>query len=393
MAQNTYHCYVKLSSVSRPVWSNDVTARFFSRGDIEQGCVRVKPSNGIMSERSFRFEYSSTMTTWKAKFGYFNKKGQQEFTCDIPLATILTDLKGGQYRLIPLNDDLGKLEIRFSDKSFLPPSAVSFCDTSQISSELMFKPTESTDRVQEGSIIDNNIKNPKTLVIAVDLTSSNGSLTSGLHNLDHNVNYYRKAISVFSDIVSYLSPDKSMPILGFGYSSNSNHLSGTKRKYTVPAQYCSNFTDIYWQSNAPVGCGASVQCYDNMLKQLEEREISLSGGTEFDKVLMSTEALARKGEHTILLFFSDGDTERDTDFLSYCDKIENGARNKLGRNRSAFMSIILVIVGSGKESLVNKFKNKKENMLVFGQNDLNSGGIYTTAMEWLDRRSSLLVTI
>lgn len=392
MAQNIYYCHVKLNSVSRPVWSNDVTSRFISRGDIEQGCLRVKPSNGIVSERSFRFEYTSTMTTWKAKFSYFNKKGAKEFVCEIPLATILTDLKGGQYRLIPLNDDLGTLEIRFSDKEFLPPSAVSFCDASQISSELMFRPTESTDRVQEGSIIANSIKNPKTLSIAVDLTGSNGSLQTGLHNENPTMNSYRKAIIVFSDLVSYLSPDKAMPIWGFGYDNQQHRStrsgnSGIKRKYSVPSgEYCSNFTSIYWNSNGPVGCGASVECYDNVLEQLKSGEIRLAGGTEFDKVLCSVEPTLKKGEHSILLFFTDGSADDEIAFCNHC--------GNLSHNMQTFLSIILVVVGNGKDSLVQNFKNKRfSNLIVFGQTDLDSGKIYSSAMNWIDERSSQLAQI
>lgn len=387
MAQNTYHCYVKLNSVSRPVWSNDVTSRFISRGDIEQGYLRVKPSNGIMSERSFKFEYTSIMTTWKVKFNYLNKKGAQEFTCEIPLATILTDLKGGQYRLIPLNDDLGTLEIRFSDKSFLPPSAVSFCDASQISSDLMFRPTESTDKVQEGSIIANSIKNPKTLSIAVDLTGSNGNLQTGLHNENPAVNSYRKAIIVFSDLVSYLSPDKAMPIWGFGYRNENRSLrSGCKRKYSAPDLYCSNFTDVYWKSNAPVGCGASMQCYDNLLEQLKNGEIGLAGGTEFDKVLQSVEPTLKCGEHSILLFFTDGSADDESQFCNHC--------SALSRNMQTFLSIILVVVGNGKDNLIQNFKNKKfSNLIVFGQTDLDSGKIYSSAMNWIDDRSSHLAQI
>jgi hypothetical protein len=367
------------------VWSNDVTSSFQSRG-VEQGRLQVKPSNGIVSERSFSFVWNSTMTTWKVKFSYFNKKGNQEFECEVPVATILQDLKGGQYRMIPLNDDLGNMEIRFSTNSFLPPSAVSFCDPQQIASEnLFFRPVESTDRVQEGSIIDNNIKFPKTLSISVDLTGSNGDLRTGLHNENPDRNDYRKAIIVFSDLVSYLSPDKSMPIWGFGYEKLSR--SGSKRKFNVPDnEYCTNFTEVYWTSNGPVGCGASVQCYDTMLEQLKNGEFRLAGGTEYDKVLNSVEPTLKRGEHSILLFFTDGRADDEASFDLHC--------RRLSTDRSKFLSIILVVVGDRKQDIVDKFKNKRyPNLLVFGQDDLNSGKIYSSAMNWLDQRSSQLSTV
>jgi hypothetical protein len=387
---NTYYCFVKVNSVSRPVWSNDVMMRFL-HNESQIGHLQVKPSNGIISERNFRFEWKSAMTNWNVEFAYINKSGEQKFNMTIPVATILQDLKGGQFRVIPLNDELGVMEVKFSDNEYVPPSALSFCDTLHVGTDgLFFRPVQSTDYVKKGSIIDNNIKNPKKLIIAVDLTSSNGDVkdSSSLHNLDPSRNDYRKAIIKFSDLVAYLCPNTSMPVYGFGYSNNTRFTrssvvssSGQNKRKSAPEQYCSDFTNVYWEQNAPVGCGASIQCYDNMLEQLKTGELRLAGGTEFDRVLTEVESVAKSNEHTICLFFTDGQAEDKDKFLSRCRNL-NGQRNK-------FVSIVLVVVGSGKDYIAREFMNQ-QNILVCQQTDLDSGKLYGLAMDWIENRSANL---
>lgn len=381
-SQNIYYCFVKFNSVDRPVWSSDVSSSFKTSSGQTHGQIRSKPSNGIISERSFSFQWNSSMVTWNAEFQYSNKLGLQTFKCEIPIATILQDLKGGQCRTIPLNDDLGVMEIKFSDKAYIPPTAVAFCNPEQISMANMFyKTTQSTDKVQEGSIIANNMKNAKKLKIIVDLTGSNGDVKSGLHNIDQEKNSYRKAIMKFSDLISYLSPDTSMPVYGFGYRTGSKN----KRKYNSISsnEYCTNFTNVYWPVSGPVGCGASIQCYDTMFEQIKDGEIELAGGTEFDTVMRTIESSFQRGDHTVILFFTDGQADDQQAFLDRC--------NRLTRDTTKFVSIILIVVGTGRDSYGNPYK-QKDNILVFGQKDLDDGGLYKIAMDWIDRRSALCAT-